>query len=80
MEGEIGLATRLVKAMQTLLPVLTVGSATDSPGEIAPHGHTHYQGFTPSVWPSFGIPVLVGQRKDRQNAWAGGGDACQGNP
>lgn len=27
--------------------------------------------------PAFGIPVLVGQKKDRQNAWAGGGDACQ---
>ena len=27
--------------------------------------------------PGFGILVLVGQKKDRQNAWAGGGDACQ---
>lgn len=23
----------------------------DSLREIAPHGHTHYQGFKPSVWP-----------------------------
>lgn len=27
--------------------------------------------------PAFGFPLLVGQRKDRQNAWTGGGDACQ---
>lgn len=27
--------------------------------------------------PAFGIPVLVGQREDRQNAWAGGGQACE---
>lgn len=26
---------------------------------------------------AFGIPVLVGQGKDRQNAWARGDHACQ---